>query len=93
MFLYRERLGKLFGQRSRVLIRFEVRFKEGCSRILDSRGDLVCQITPRDRIFLVDFSGTPLGPSRCLLAGPSSDMWKWHRRLGHLSFEIGRAHV
>ena len=53
---------------------FEVRFKEGCSRVLDSRGDLVCQITPRDWVFLVDFYGTPLGPSHCLLAGPSSDL-------------------
>ena len=35
---------------------FEVRFKEGCSRVLDSRGDLVCRIVPRDRVFLVDFS-------------------------------------
>src|SRR6185312_7295447 len=48
---------------------FEVRFKEGCSRVLDCRGDLVCRILPRDRVFLVDFSGTYLGPSRCLLAG------------------------
>ena len=44
---------------------FEVRFKEGCSRVLDSRGDLVCWILPRDRIFLVDFSGTSLGPPCC----------------------------
>src|SRR4026207_1609595 len=50
---------------------FEVRFKEGGSRVLDSRGNLVCRIVPRDRVFLVDFSGTPLGPSHCLLAGPS----------------------
>ena len=35
---------------------FEVRFKEGCSRVLDCRGDLVCRITPRDQVFLVDFS-------------------------------------
>ena len=27
---------------------FEVRFKEGCSRVLYSSGDLVCRITPRD---------------------------------------------
>src|SRR6185312_1611933 len=67
---------------------FEARFKEGCSRVLDSRGALVCRITPRDRVFLVDFSGTPFGPSHCLMAGPSSDLWKWHRRLGHLSFDL-----
>ena len=53
---------------------FEVRFKEGCSRVLDSRGDLVCRITPRDQVFLVDFSGTPFGTSHCLMAGPSSDL-------------------
>jgi hypothetical protein len=23
-----------------------------------------------------------------LMAGPSSDLWKWHRRLGHLSFDL-----
>ena len=67
---------------------FEVRFKEGCSRVLDSRGDLVCQILPRDRVFLVDFSGTSLGPPCFLLASPSSDLWKWHMRLGHLSFDL-----
>ena len=67
---------------------FDVRFKEGCSRVLDSRGDLVCRILPRDRVFLVNFSGTSLDPPCCLLAGPSSDLWKWHRRLGHLSFDI-----
>ena len=31
---------------------------------------------------------TPFGPSHCLMAGPSSDLWKWHRRLGHLSFDL-----
>ena len=53
---------------------FAVRFKEGCSRVLDSRGDLVCRILPRDRVFLVDFSGTSLDPPYCLLASPSSDL-------------------
>ena len=32
---------------------FEIRFKEGCSRVLDSRGDLVCRILPRDRVLLL----------------------------------------
>ena len=67
---------------------FEVRFKEDCSRVLVSRGDLVCRFVPRDRVFLVDFSGTPFAPSCCLLAGPSSDLWKCHRRLGHLGFDL-----
>src|SRR6185295_7498796 len=48
---------------------FEVRFNEGCSRVLDSRGDLVCRILPCDRVFFTDFSGTSLGPPCCLLVG------------------------
>ena len=35
---------------------FDVRFKEGYSRVLDSRGDLVCRITPRDRVFCRDLA-------------------------------------
>jgi hypothetical protein len=28
-----------------------------------------------------------LGVTRCFLAGSSSELWKWHRKLGHLSFD------
>ncbi|WVZ75935.1 LOW QUALITY PROTEIN: hypothetical protein U9M48_023951 [Paspalum notatum var. saurae] len=28
------------------------------------------------------------GPARRLVASPSTDIWKWHRRLGHLSFDL-----
>ena len=35
---------------------FEVRFKRGASRILDSRGDLVCMIIPEGLVFCADFS-------------------------------------
>jgi hypothetical protein len=66
---------------------FEVRFKSGESRLLDSRGDLVCMIIPEGQIFRAVFSRS-LAPARCLMAGPSSDLWKWHRRLGHLSFDL-----
>jgi hypothetical protein len=47
---------------------------------------LVCWIL-EGQIFRADFSRS-LGPARCLMAGPSSDLWKWHRRLGHLSFDL-----
>ena len=66
---------------------FEVRFKTGLSRVLDSQGHLVCQIIPFGRVFRADFSQS-FGSSRCLVAGSSSDLWKWHRRLGHLSFDL-----
>jgi hypothetical protein len=66
---------------------FEVRFKSGESRLLDSQGDLVCMIIPEGQIFRTDLSRS-LGPARCLMAGPSSDLLKWHRRLGHLRFDL-----
>ena len=51
---------------------YEVRFKEGLSRVLDSRGDLVCPIVPFGRVFRIDFLGS--GPSRCLMANPSPEL-------------------
>jgi hypothetical protein len=58
---------------------FEVLFRPGGSRILDSRGDLVCMVVPE---------GQSSGVERCFLAGSSSELWKWHRNLGHLSFDL-----
>ena len=49
----------------------EVRFKKGCSRVLDAMGELVCQIKPFGRIFQADFSRSS-GPSRCLVGASSS---------------------
>jgi hypothetical protein len=66
---------------------FEVCFKMGSSRVLDSRGDLVCMIIPEGQIFRADFSQC-VGSSRCLVAGVSAELWKWHGRLGHLSFDL-----
>jgi hypothetical protein len=66
---------------------FEVQFKTCCSHVLDSRGDLVCTIVPEGQIFRVDFSQC-VGFSRCLVAGVSAELWKWHRILGHLSFDL-----
>ncbi|WVZ50236.1 LOW QUALITY PROTEIN: hypothetical protein U9M48_001510, partial [Paspalum notatum var. saurae] len=57
---------------------FEVRFKRGACRVLDAEETLV---------FRVDLTCVS-GPARCLVAGPSTDLWKWHRRLGHLSFDL-----
>ncbi|WVZ93433.1 hypothetical protein U9M48_039411 [Paspalum notatum var. saurae] len=54
---------------------FEIRFKKGACCVLDAEETL----------------GRPhirFGPARCLVASPSADIWKWHRRLGHLSFDL-----
>jgi hypothetical protein len=57
---------------------FEVLFRSGGSRILDSRGDLVCLVVPEGQVFRVDFSQSS-GVEHCFLAGSSSELWKWHR--------------
>jgi hypothetical protein len=66
---------------------FEVLFRPGGSRILDSRGDLVCMVVPKGQVFRADFSQSS-GVERCFLAGSLSELWKWHRKLGHLSFYL-----
>jgi hypothetical protein len=63
---------------------FEVRFKLGASRIIDFRGNLVCMIVLEGQIFRAYFSRS-FGPARCLVAGPSFELWGWHMILGHLS--------
>ena len=52
---------------------YEVRFKLGASRVLDSRGDLVCMVVPKGQIFRADFSRV-VGPARCLVAAPSLEL-------------------
>jgi hypothetical protein len=54
---------------------------------LDSRGDLVCMVVPEGQVFRADFSQS-FGVERCFLAGSSSELWKCHRKLGHLSFDL-----
>jgi hypothetical protein len=60
---------------------FEVLFRPGGSQILNSRGDLVCMVVPEGQVFRADFE-------HCFLASSSSELWKWHRKLGHLSFDL-----
>jgi hypothetical protein len=66
---------------------FEVMFQPGGSWILDSRGDLVFMVVPECQVFRADFSQSS-GVESYFLAGSSSELWKWHRKLGHLSFDL-----
>jgi hypothetical protein len=65
----------------------EVLYRPSGSRILDSRGDLVCMVVPEGEVFRAIFSQSS-GVERCFLAGSSSELWKWRRKFGHLSFDI-----
>jgi hypothetical protein len=66
---------------------FEVLFRPGSSRILDSRGDPVCMVVIEGQVFRADFSQSS-GVERCFLAGSSSELGKWHRKLGHLISDL-----
>jgi hypothetical protein len=66
---------------------FEVLFRPGGSLISDSRGDLVCMVVPEGQVFGAVFSQSS-GVECCFLAGSLSELWKWHRKLGHLSFDL-----
>jgi hypothetical protein len=65
----------------------DVLFYKSDSKVLDSRGDLVCGISHIEKIFQDDFSFAQ--PSiKCLISRSLSELWKWYRRLGHLSFDL-----
>jgi hypothetical protein len=44
-------------------------------------------VVPKGQVFRADFSQSS-GVERFFLAGSSNQLWKWHRKLGHLSFDL-----
>jgi hypothetical protein len=64
-----------------------VLFHKSDSHVLDSSGKRVCGISRIGNVFQADFS-TAQSSLRCLILQSSSELWKWHRRLGHLSFDL-----
>jgi hypothetical protein len=64
-----------------------VLFHKSDLHVLDSSGKRVYGISHIENIFQADFSSAQ--PSlRCLISQSSFELWKWHRRLGHLSFNL-----
>jgi hypothetical protein len=66
---------------------FDVLFRKSRSKVLDSCGDLVCGISHIRKVFQAEFS-FPQFSMKCLISQSSFKLWKWHRRLGHLSFHL-----
>jgi hypothetical protein len=64
-----------------------VLFHKSDSHILDSSGKRACDISHIGNVFQVDFSFAQ-SSLRCLISQSSFKLWKWHRRLGHLSFDL-----
>jgi hypothetical protein len=57
------------------------------SHVLKSSGKHVCGISHIGNAFQADFSFAQ-SSLRCLISQSSSELWKWHKRLGHLSFDL-----
>jgi hypothetical protein len=64
-----------------------VLFYKSDSHVLDSSGKRVCDISRIENVFQDDFSFAQ-SSLRCLISQSFSELWKWHRRLGHLSFDL-----
>jgi hypothetical protein len=65
----------------------DVLFCKSGSRVLDSSSNLVCGVSHNGKIFQTDLSFAQ-SSVKCLISQSSSELWKWHRRLGHLSFNL-----
>jgi hypothetical protein len=64
-----------------------VLFRKSDSHVLDSSGKRVCGISCIGNIFQVNFSSAQ-SSLRCLISQSSFELWKWHRRLSHLIFDL-----
>jgi hypothetical protein len=64
-----------------------VLFRKSDSHVFDSSCKRVCGISHIGNVFYADFSSAQYS-LRCLISQSSSELWKWHRRLGHLSFDL-----
>jgi hypothetical protein len=63
----------------------DVHFRKSDSYLLDSSSKRVCGISHIGFVFQADFS---FAQSSSLISQSSSELWKWYRRLGHLSFDF-----
>jgi hypothetical protein len=65
----------------------DVLFRKFGSQVLDSSNKIVCGISRLEKVFQANFSFAQ-SYVKCLISQSSSKLWKWHRRLGHLSFDL-----
>jgi hypothetical protein len=65
----------------------DVLFCKSGSLVLDSSGKLICGISRLGKVFQANFSFAQ-SSVKCLIFQTSFELWKWHRRLGHLSFDL-----
>jgi hypothetical protein len=64
-----------------------VLFRKTDSHVLDFFGKHVCGISRIGNVFQTEFLSAQSSLRR-LISQSSSEIWKWHRRLGHLSLDL-----
>jgi hypothetical protein len=65
----------------------DVLFRKSDSQVFYSSSKLVCGISHIGKVFQADFSFAQ-SSVKYLISQSSSELWKWYRRLGHLSFDL-----
>jgi hypothetical protein len=65
----------------------DVLFRKSDSHVLDSSSKHVCSISHIGKVFQADFSCAQFS-MKCLISQSSFELWRWYRRLGHLSFDL-----
>nr|ABF96549.1 retrotransposon protein, putative, unclassified [Oryza sativa Japonica Group] len=65
----------------------KVHFKKTRSKVFDSCGDSVLNISRYGRVFKADFENLVSPVITCLVAKFDKDVMFWHRRLGHVGFD------
>jgi hypothetical protein len=62
-------------------------FHKSDSYVLNPSGKRVRDISRIGIIFQTDFSSTQ-SSLKCMISQSSFELWKWHKRLGHLRFDL-----
>jgi hypothetical protein len=65
----------------------DVLFRKSHSYGLDSSDKHICGISRIGNVFQANFSFAQ-SSMKCLISQSSSNLWKWHRRLSHLNFDL-----
>ena len=66
---------------------FEVHFKKTESKVFDSCGDSVLNISRCGRVFKANFDNHVSPAITCLVAKFDKNVMFWHRRLGYVGFD------
>jgi hypothetical protein len=62
-------------------------FRKSGSQVFDSSVKRVCGISHLGKVLQADFLFAQ-SSVKCLISQSSSELWKWHKRLGHLRFDL-----